>query len=69
MPDLHDTASDVAAEDGGVHVSGPGGVVYSMTPDAATKTSDRLLESAFVAEGQRAEQRRKDQDAKRRGAP
>jgi hypothetical protein len=35
-----------------VLVDGPDGLAYSMTPEAAAETSDRLLEKAAVARGQ-----------------
>lgn len=47
-----DTPSKVSAEEGEVVVDGPDGVAYSMTPEAAAETSDRLLEHAAVARGQ-----------------
>lgn len=62
----HDTASNVYAEDGDVHVSGPDGVAVSLTPEAAAETSDRLLQGAAQAMGQRVEKRRADEEAKAR---
>lgn len=53
MSEIHNKASDVEAADGNVHVTGPKGVVYSMTPEAASDTSDRLLDAAVTAQGQR----------------
>ena len=53
MTQAHDTASTVGAEGGDVYVDGPDGVSYSMTPDAAADTSDRLLAGAAKAQGQR----------------
>jgi len=47
-----DTPSKVTAEEGEVVVDGPDGVAYSMTPEAAAETSDRLLEQAALARGQ-----------------
>ncbi len=61
MPDAHDTASTVGAEGGDVHVDGPPGVVYSMTPDAAMETSHRLLAGATEAQGQRVEAQRNNE--------
>ena len=58
MSDPHDIASTVGAEDGDVHVDGPDGVAYSMTPDAAMETSHRLLACAAEAQGQRVERQR-----------
>jgi hypothetical protein len=46
-----DTPSRVTAAEGEVIVDGPDGVAYSMTPEAAAETSDRLLEQAAVARG------------------
>lgn len=43
---LNNEPSQVEAEDGRVFVTGPGGVVVSFTPEAAAKTSDRLLNGA-----------------------
>ena len=53
MTELHDTASHVEAIEGEVVVSGPNGVAYSMTPEAAAETSDRLLAGSAEAHGQR----------------
>ena len=47
-----DTPSEVTAENGEVLVDGPDGLAYSMTPDAAAETSDRLLKAAAEARGQ-----------------
>ena len=38
----HSTASEVTAEEGEVHIDGPGGLAMAMTPAAAAKTADRL---------------------------
>lgn len=43
---IHNTASDVESAPGEVMVSGPGGVVVSLTPDAASKTGNRLVKHA-----------------------
>ena len=56
---VHDTPSDVTAEDGEVMVDGPGGVAVSLTPDAASETSERLLYGAATAQGQRVAERDK----------
>jgi hypothetical protein len=48
----YDTPSKVTAEEGEVMVDGPDGVAFSLTPEAAAETSDRLLEQAAVARGQ-----------------
>lgn len=53
MAKVHDTPSDVSAEDGEVHIDGPDGVAVSLTPEAAAETSDRLLGCASQAQGQR----------------
>jgi hypothetical protein len=43
---IHDTASIVESAPGEVMVSGPGGVVLSLTPDAASETGSRLIKHA-----------------------
>ena len=48
----YDTPSKVTAEEGEVMVDGPDGVAFSLTPEAAAETSDRLLEQAAMARGQ-----------------
>jgi hypothetical protein len=45
--------SDVSAEEGFVLIDGPDGIAVSMSPDAAAETSDRLLDGASHAQGQR----------------
>ncbi len=45
--------SSVTVEDGAVVVDGPDGVDVQLTPDAAEETSDRLLEGAMKARGQK----------------
>ena len=57
----YDEPSEVEAEDGKVIVDGPDAVAVTLTPDAASETSDRLLLGAAKAQGQRiaAERRRK----------
>ena len=52
-PKVYDEASETTAEDGSVHVEGPDGVDVKLTPEAALTTSDKLLESAAEAQGQR----------------
>jgi hypothetical protein len=63
---VYSEPSSVEAVEGAVPVDGPDGVSISMTPEAALTTSDRLLDGAMVAQGQRVEARR---DEKRRGPP
>jgi hypothetical protein len=50
---VYDEASKVEAEDGEVIVDGPDGVDVRLTPDAAAETSDRLLDAAGIAQGQK----------------
>jgi hypothetical protein len=70
MAKAHDTPSDVTADDGEVHIDGPGGVTVSMTPDAAAETSDRLLAGATQAQGQKVRaQELREQCDRRRHAP
>ncbi len=45
--------SEVTAQDGRVLVDGPDHVDVALTPEAAEETSDRLLEGAAKAAGQR----------------
>lgn len=49
MARTHDTPSEVEAAEGSVTVDGPGGIVVSLTPDAAAKTSERLLDASRAA--------------------
>jgi hypothetical protein len=51
--EIHDSASDVTAKDGAVSVKGPDGVDVKLTPEAAEETSDRLVDGAVTALGQR----------------
>jgi len=51
--EVYDEASEVDAELGAVVVKGPDAVDVRMTPDAAEETSERLLEGALKARGQR----------------
>lgn len=62
---IHDIASDVAAHGGDVHVDGPDGVAFSLTPDAAAETSHRLLHGAAMAQGQRLDQGGEDDKTRR----
>ena len=54
LPDeIHDEASSVEAEGGTVIVKGPDAIDVKLTPHAAEETSERLLEAAMKARGQR----------------
>jgi hypothetical protein len=66
---IHDTPSEVNAKDGDVHITGPGGVVVSLTPDAAAETSDRLLDGAARAQGQRLDTKRRSDEIASRNRP
>jgi hypothetical protein len=50
---VYDEPSDVEAQDGTVVVDGPDGVAVLLTPEAAEETSDRLLNAAAMAQGQK----------------
>ena len=50
---IYDEPTDVDAEEGTVTLRGPDAVDVKMTPGAAEETSDRLLEGAMKARGQR----------------
>ena len=52
-PKLYDQPSDVDARDGMVVVKGPNDVDILLTPGAAEETSERLLQGAMKARGQR----------------
>ena len=49
---LYDEATEVAAEDGEVILDGPDGVHVRITPEAAEKIADNLIEGAGTALGQ-----------------
>ena len=51
--EVYDEPSSVDAEAGDVNVKGPDSVDVRMTPRAAEETSDRLMEGALKARGQR----------------
>lgn len=50
---LFDEPSDVEAVEGAVDIEGPDQVAVAMTPAAAEETSDRLLDKAQKARGQK----------------
>lgn len=50
---IYDEASSVDATEGAVIVKGPDAIDVRLTPQAAEETSDRLLEGAMKARGQR----------------
>ena len=50
---IYDEPSEVDAVKGAVVVKGPDDVAVRLTPGAAEETSERLLESAMKARGQR----------------
>lgn len=50
---IYDEASEVDAEKGLVIVTGPDAVKVRLTPSAAEETSERLLNGAMKARGQR----------------
>lgn len=50
---IYEDPSDVRAMDGSVEMDGPDDVDVAMTPEAAEETSERLLNAAVVAGGQR----------------
>jgi hypothetical protein len=50
---VYDEPSRVAAEDGVVSVDGPDHVDVRVSPDAAERTGERLIEESLRARGQR----------------
>ena len=50
---VHPAPSDVSAVDGAVQLDGPDAVDVAMTPEAAEETSERLIDQAVKARGQR----------------
>ncbi len=50
---VYDEPSEVTATDGSVFLFGPDGVDVGMSAEAAEETSDRLLQNAMLARGQR----------------
>ena len=51
--EIYDEPTNVDAQDGTVILKGPDAVDVRMTPRAAEETSERLLEGAMKARGQR----------------
>lgn len=51
--EVYDEPSEIDAEDGAVVVKGPDAVDVRLTPAAAEETSERLLQGAMKARGQR----------------
>ena len=51
--EVYDEASTVSAVDGAVELDGPDAVEVAMTPEAAEETSERLVDQAVKARGQR----------------
>lgn len=49
MANTQDQPSEVEAAKGAVTIDGPGGVVVTLTPEAAEKTSERLKKAARAA--------------------
>lgn len=56
---VYNEPSETEAVEGNVALMGPDGVSVMLTPDAAIETSERLLNTAMTAQGQRAEGQRK----------
>jgi len=50
---IHTNPSHVAAEKGEVIIDGPDGVAFSLAPDAAIETGERLIDRGIHAQGQR----------------
>ena len=50
---VYDEPSHVNAEDGAVNVDGPDAVAVKITPDAAERTGESLIEESLRARGQR----------------
>jgi hypothetical protein len=51
--EIYDEPSEIDAEDGAVVMKGPDAVDVRLTPTAAEETSERLLQGAMKARGQR----------------
>jgi hypothetical protein len=59
--EVHNTPSEVTAEEGEVMLDGPAGTAVSLTPDAALETSERLFQEGLKGKGQQiAARRRRD---------
>jgi hypothetical protein len=50
--EIHDEPSDANAEEGTVVVDGPDGVAFTLTPNAAKETGNRLQATAEKAQDQ-----------------
>ena len=50
---VYEEPSELNAKDGCVFVVGPDAVDVGLTPEAAEETSERLLQGAMMARGQR----------------
>jgi hypothetical protein len=63
---VYDEPGEAEAVEGNVALMGPDGVSAILTPEAAEETSHRLLDSAMIAQGQRAEAARKAEEPRGR---
>ena len=52
-PTIYSEPSEVTAVDGAVQLDGPDDVDVAMSPEAAEETSERLVDEAVRARGQR----------------
>ncbi len=52
-PTVYADPSDVSAVEGAVQLDGPDAVDVAMTPEAAEEASERLVDQAVKARGQR----------------
>jgi hypothetical protein len=62
---IYDEASKVSPQKGTVVVDGPDGVAVTLSVDAALETSDRLLDAATEAEGQKLVEQRAEKNARK----
>ena len=62
---VYDQPSEVTAKEGSVFLWGPDHVDVGMSAEAAEETSDRLLQGAMLARGQRHFEDQKKPPAKR----